>query len=81
MITCQFGSVADRRTNVTLWPVENLLVQAGLGVSYLVETGQFEAESTATLALVHIVPKGQDHLQELRQGQTPHHLLGRQFQS
>lgn len=72
-----------RTEGQTLWlvPVENLLVHAGLGVCDLVETGQFEAEGVATLALVHVVPEGQDHLQELRQGPTPHHLLGRQFQS
>lgn len=58
-----------------------VLVDAGLGVGDLIETGQFEPEGVAALALVHVVPEGQDHLQELRQGPTPHHLLGCQIQS
>lgn len=87
--TCWPGSPAavdgqtDRRTDGKLLVVllENLLVHAGLGVGDLVQTGYFEAKSVSSLALVHVVPTGQNHLQDLRQGATLNHLLGRQLQS
>lgn len=42
-----------------------LLVDAGLGVSDLVERGHFESIGIAPLAFVHVVPEGQHHLQKL----------------
>lgn len=51
-------------------------VYAGLGVSDLVETGDFEAEGVSSLALVHEVAKGQHHLQDLSQPFASDHLLG-----
>lgn len=51
-------------------------VYAGLGVSDLVETGDLEAISIPSLALVHEVPEGQHHLQDLNQPLAPNHLLG-----
>lgn len=38
------------------------LVNAGLGVRDLVEAGDLKPEGVAPLALVHVVPEGQDHL-------------------
>lgn len=42
-----------------------LLVDAGPGVSDLVERGHFEAIGIAPLAFVHVVTEGQHHLQKL----------------
>lgn len=52
------------------------LVNAGLGVSDLVEAGYLKPEGVAPLALVHVVPKGQDHLQELLEAAALQHCLG-----
>lgn len=56
-------------------------VNARLGVGDLVETGYFEPVGVSSLTFVHVVPKGQDHLQELAQGPALDHLPGRQTQS
>lgn len=37
-------------------------VNAGLGVSQLVETGHFKSKGIPSLAFVHVVAKGQDDL-------------------
>lgn len=52
------------------------LVNAGLGVGDLVEAGDLKPEGVAPLALVHVVPKGQDHLQELLEAAALQHCLG-----
>lgn len=49
-----------------LWPF-TLPVYAGFGVRNFVQAGDFEAISTSPLALVHVIPKGKNHLQELPQ--------------
>lgn len=49
-----------------LWP-SSLPVYAGFGVCNFVQAGDFEAICTSPLALVHVVPKGQNYLQELPQ--------------
>lgn len=52
------------------------LVNAGLGVCDLVEAGDLKPESVAPLALVHVVPEGQDHLQQLLEAAALQHCLG-----
>lgn len=52
------------------------LVNAGLGVCNLVEAGDLKPKGVAPLALVHVVPKGQDHLQELLEAAALQHCLG-----
>ena len=52
------------------------LVDAGLGVGDLVERGHLEAVGVAPLALVHVVPEGRHHLQQLLQVAAVQHLLG-----
>lgn len=52
------------------------LVNAGLGICNLVEAGDLEPEGVAPLALVHIVPKGQNHLQQLLEAAALQHCLG-----
>lgn len=42
-----------------------LLVNAGFGVADLIKGGNFKAVGTAPLSFVHVVSKGQDHLQKL----------------
>lgn len=49
-------------------------VYTGLGVSDLVETGDLEAVCVPSLAFVHEVAKGQDHLQDLVQPPAANHL-------
>lgn len=44
-----------------------LPVNAGFGVCNFVQAGDFEAISTSPLALVHVIPKGKNYLQELPQ--------------
>ena len=45
----------------------SLPVYAGLGVCNFVQAGDFEAICTSSLALVHVIAKGQNDLQELPQ--------------
>ena len=52
------------------------LVDAGLGVGDLVERGHLEPVGIAPLALVHVVPEGQHHLQQLLQVPAVQHLPG-----
>lgn len=59
----------------------SVLVDAGLGVGKLVQTGHFKSTSISSLAFVHVVAKGQDDLQELPQGPALYHLLGGKTQS
>lgn len=59
----------------------SVLVDAGLGVGELVQTGHFKSRSISSLAFVHVVAKGQDDLQELPQGPALDHLLGCKTQS
>lgn len=42
-----------------------LLVNAGLGISDLVERGHFKSISISSLTLVHVVPECQNNLEEL----------------
>lgn len=58
-----------------------LLVNAGLGVCDLVEAGNFEAQRVPALTFIHVVPKGQNHLQELAELPALDHLLRRQAES
>lgn len=52
-----------------------LLVDAGLGVSDLVERGHFEAIGIAPLTFVHVVTEGQHHLQKLSKSLALKNLL------
>lgn len=58
------------------WPV-----YAWLGVYNLVQAGHLEAICIPSLAFIQEVPKGQNHLQNLSQTFTPHHLTGRAHNS
>lgn len=49
-----------------LWPFTPP-VYAGFGVRNFVQAGDFEAISASPLALVHVIPKGKNYLQELPQ--------------
>lgn len=52
------------------------LVNAGFGVCDLVEAGDLKPKGVAPLALVHVVSKGQDHLQQLLEAAALQHRLG-----
>lgn len=72
----------ENRTNIYIVNRKRpVLVDAGLGVGYLVETGHFESPGVSSLSFVHVVSKGQHHLQELTQRPALHHLLGCNAQS
>jgi len=58
-----------------------VLVNAWLGVRDLVKAGHFKSVGIPPLPFVHVVPQGQDHLQELPQSPALHHLPGSQTQS
>ncbi len=56
-------------------------VNARLCVSYLVQAGNFESGGIPSLSFVHVIPKGQNHLQELTQRLAMNNLLARKIQS
>lgn len=65
------------RTNLLSRVPPGAPVYAGFRVSDLVEAGDLEAISVASLPLVHEVAEGQHHLQDLSQPLAPNNLLGR----
>lgn len=64
-------AIAQATTEMQHWPV-----YAWLGVYNLVQAGHFKTIGIPSLAFIQEVPKGQDHLQNLSQTFTPHHLTG-----
>lgn len=52
------------------------LVNAGLCVRDLVQAGDLKPEGVSPLSFVHVVPEGQDHLQQLLQAAALEHCLG-----
>lgn len=52
------------------------LVNAGLCVCDLVQAGDLKPEGVSPLSFVHVVPEGQDHLQQLLQAAALQHRLG-----